>query len=117
MRGLATTLMLAGALSLLAGVDVAAIEDLPCGETKCVFHVELHRSGTEEIRGFCTKASMTEDNSSMDCHPVKGMTCTSPGFNSSSHPYWVCTCTNWSATKKQSATIDVFCPAPSQGPE
>ena len=112
-KRLIKTLVIAGALSVSAGVDVAAIEDLPCYHTKCVFNVLLNKSATEQMRGFCKGVSMDGSNSSMDCHPVKGMTCTSPEFKSKNDDYWACTCTNWSATKKQTATIDVFCPAPS----
>ena len=117
MKDLIKTLVLASALSVLAGVDVAAIEDLPCDQTKCVFHILLNRSGTEQMRGWCQGVTMTGNNSSMDCHPVKGMTCTSPEYRSKNDPYWACSCTNWSTAKKQSATIDVFCPASSEKPK
>lgn len=114
MKALVKTLVFAGALSLLAATDVAAIEDLPCDETKCVFHVLLKEMGTEENRGFCPEVTMTGYNSEMICHPVKGMTCTDAAFVGGKHPYWSCTCTNWNTLKKQTATIDVMCPAPSE---
>ena len=112
MKLLIKTLILSSALSVLAGVDVAAIEDLPCGQAKCVFHVLLNRSGTEENRGWCQGVHITAYNSEMVCHPVKGMTCTDSAYISGKNAYWSCTCTNWSTTKKQSATIDVLCPLP-----
>ncbi len=118
MKGLMSALALGCALPLLAGTAFAkATKQLHCSTTKCAYTEQLNKDGTTSFQGYCDGTNkMTKDNSSMKCHPVKGMTCAGYDFVDldENHPYWSCTCTNWSATKKQDATIDLSCPAPSQ---
>ena len=122
MRGLAKTLVLVSVLSLLAGAALGkAGKQLHCSTTHCSYTEQLKKDGTTSFQGYCDGTNnVTDDNSSMKCHPVKGMTCTASNWTNwvgQKVPYWSCTCTNWSATKKQNATIDVTCPAPSQARE
>ncbi len=118
MKDLVGALILAGVLSVLAGTAFAkATKQLHCSTTKCTYTEQLNKDGTTSFQGYCDGTSyVTEENSEMDCHPVKGMTCMGNYFVNidANHPYWSCTCTNWSATKKLNATIDLLCPAPSQ---
>ncbi len=118
MKRPAKTLILVSALSLWAGTAFGkATQELHCGTTHCTYTEQLHKSGTTSFEGYCDGTNLvTAKNSSMKCHPVKGMTCTVALIivSDPSHSFWSCTCTNWSATKKQNASIDVHCPAPSQ---
>ncbi len=118
MKNLAKTVILASALWLSAGTAFGkAIQQLHCSTTHCTYTEQLHKSGTTSFQGYCDGVhNITQDNSSMACHPVKGMTCTfSKLIEGPVKPYyWGCTCTNWSATKRQNASIDLHCPAQSQ---
>ncbi len=110
MKDLVRTLLLGGALSLLAGGAFAwKTEDLHCDTSKCAFDEELGPSQTKSYIGYCDGYSNSPSNSTMVCHAVKGMTCTNAQFGS----HWSCICTNW-AIKEQHTTIDVYCKAPNQ---
>ncbi len=115
MKGLMSALVLGCALPFLAGEAFAeATKQLHCSTTKCAYTEQLNKDGTTSFQGYCDGTNnVTNKNSSMKCHPVEGMTCTVPFWIhlDKEHPYWSCTCTNWSATKKQDATIDLSCPA------
>ena len=114
MEDLARKLLLAGALCVLAGAAFAKqSEQLHCKQTKCVYSEEMGPDQTKQYQGFCDGVQMTNQNSSMKCHPVDHMTCTVAYFISGApkNPYCSCTCTNWSATKRKNATVDVACPA------
>ncbi len=118
MQNLAKTVMLVGALSLCTGAAFGkATQQLHCSTTHCTYTEQLHKSGTTSFQGYCDGTQQIfENNSSMKCHPAKGMTCTFAYIVGSptGHTFWSCTCTNWSATKKQNATIDINCPTPNQ---
>ncbi len=114
MKHLAKTLILVSALSLSAGSAFAKIVELHCSTTKCVYTEHLGGLATKTLQSYCDGTQgLDQKNSSMICHPVKGMTCTAAVWVDSepSHPYWLCSCTNWD-TKAQDATIDVTCPLP-----
>lgn len=103
MKGLIATLVLCGALSVLAGNAVAAV-DLVCGLTECKYNEELGPDKTKTFHAYCTGESMADYN--MACHAVKGTTCTDPF---SMKNYWSCSCTNWNATERKTVSIDVLC--------
>ena len=112
MRDQVKTLLLAGALSVLAGGAIAKqVEDLHCGQSKCVYDEEMGPSQTKTYLGYCDGYHNEATNSTMYCHPVKGMTCSFIGFTTD---HWNCICTNWIATKEQHATIDMDCPGPNK---
>ena len=122
MRSLAKTLILVSALSLWAGTAFGkATQQLHCSTTHCNYTEQLKKLGTTSFYGYCDGTNnVTDDNSSMKCHPVKGMTCTGSNWTDWANqkvPYWSCTCTNWNSAKKLNASIDVYCPAPSQNPK
>ena len=115
MRALAKTLILVSALSLWAGPAFAKIKELHCSETKCVYNDLMGKWATTTFQGYCDGTQgVGQQNSSMVCHAVTGMTCTGADWVNSdpSHPYWLCSCTNWNTKKKLTATIDVTCPPP-----
>lgn len=107
MKALARTVLLVGALSVLAGGAIAKqVEDLHCEQSKCAYNEEIGPSQTKTYQGYCDGYRNEDSNSTMYCHPVKGMTCSFIGFVDD---HWTCTCTNWK-TKEQHATIDLYCP-------
>lgn len=109
MKALAGILLLAGALSVLAGGAIAKqVENLHCKQPKCAFNEELGPSQTKTFNGYCDAYKNSPTNSDMICHAAKGMTCT---VVSSITGHWQCMCTNWNA-KKQHTTIDVYCQGP-----
>ncbi len=109
MKYLAKTLIFASALCLLSGMAAAKKVHINCQDSaKCVHYEDMGKSQTDEFYGQCN--GNIPNGMKMVCHPVKGMTC-SPANPSIDAKYLVCECTNWSATKKQTATIDVLCPA------
>ncbi len=109
MKDLVRTLLLGGALSVLAGGAIAKqVEDLHCQQPHCAFDEELGPSQTKTFKGYCNY-TMDESNSNMICHAVKGMTCTLIILERGN--YWQCMCTNWE-TKERHTTIDVYCPGP-----
>ncbi len=110
MKDLLRTLLIGGALSVLAGGAIAnQTEDLHCKQAKCVFDGELEPSQTKTFSGYCDGYPNNATNSGMVCHAATGMVCDPSKFGQ----HWQCTCTNW-ATKKQPATIDVYCIGPNQ---
>ncbi len=105
MKTLIGTFILCGALSVLAGEAVASeVVSLNCAEGECKFSEELAPDQTHEYRGFC--AGEKPNDFDMDCHAVKGTTCTAP-FPVSN--YRSCSCTNWDPTQRKSVTIDLEC--------
>ncbi len=107
MNGLAKTLLLASALCLLSGMATAKEVYINCqNSAKCVHYEDMGKSQTDDFYAECN--GDVPNGMKMVCHPVKGMTCTTPIYDRGS---LACICTNWSATKKQTATIDVLCPA------
>ena len=114
MKGLVKTLALVSALSLWAGAAFGKIVELHCSTTKCVYNEHFGGGATKTLQGYCDGTQgQGQTNSGMVCHAVDGMTCTKATWVNSdpSHPYWLCSCTNWK-TKAQNTTIDVTCPAP-----
>ncbi len=106
MKDLVRTLLLGGALSILAGGAIAKqVEDLHCGQSQCAFDEEFGPSQTKTFNGYCDGYKNYPTNTNMICHAVKGMTCTMVEFFAD---HWQCQCTNW-ATKEQHTTIDVYC--------
>ncbi len=110
MKDLVRTLLLCGALSVLAGGAIAKqVEDLHCKQAKCAFGEEFGPSQTKTFNGYCDGYSNDRDNSNMICHAAKGLTCTIAVISEN----WRCTCTNWDI-KEQHTTIDVYCEGPNQ---
>ncbi len=110
MKDLVSTLLLGGALFVLAGGAIAKQgEDLHCNTSNCAFDEELGPSQTKTFIGYCDGYSNAPSNSTMVCHAVKGMTCTNAQFDN----HWSCICTNWE-TKERHTTIDVYCKDPNQ---
>ncbi len=108
MNGLTKTLALASALCLLSGTATAKDVRINCqNSAKCVHYEEMGKSQTDGFIAQCNGGTVT--GMSLVCHPVKNMTCTKGKFDPD-HEAYTCACTNWSATKKQTATIDVLCP-------
>ncbi len=106
MKHLAKTLMLASALCLLSGMATAKPIKINCqNSAKCVHYEDMGKSQTDDFYGQCNGG--TPNGMNMVCHPVKGMTCNEAQQDNN---YLNCTCTNWSATKRQTATIDILCP-------
>lgn len=104
MKGLVSTLVLGGALSLLTGTTAvkANTVKLHCDQSKCTYSEQMNASATTNFLGWCD--GVNPDDYTMACHPVKGMTCIAgQGQNN-----WDCLCTNW-ATKKQHVKIDLIC--------
>ncbi len=109
MKDLVRTLLLGGALSVLAGGAIAKyVVPLHCQQPKCAFDVELGPSQTKVFHGYCDGYHTTYPNSNMICHKAKDLTCTVTVFEDN---YWQCTCTNW-AIKEQHTTINVYCQNP-----
>ncbi len=107
MNGLTKTLALASALCLSSGMATAKEVDINCQDSdKCVHYENMGKSQTDAFYALCNGS--VPNGMKMVCHPVKGMTCTVAVEYENSLS---CVCTNWSATKKQTATIDIMCPA------
>ncbi len=105
MKVVLSTLILCGTLSVMAGAAVAKqVVPLHCETGTCKFSQELAPYQTTQFDGFCAGKSAAEF--SMRCHPVNGMTCTSPH---PINPYWTCDCTNWSTGQKANVQIDLYC--------
>ncbi len=106
MKDLVRTLLLGGALSVLAGGAIAnQVEELHCQQSECAFDEELGPSQTRIFHGYCAGEKVSEYK--MVCHAVKGTTCTKGVSVASS--YWSCTCTNWDPTQRKYVTIDILC--------
>ena len=118
MKGLVTSLILVGALSFWGGTEVAkASTSLSCSTTSCSFNEEIGPAGTKTYHGHCDSTGntkVTDQNSSMKCHPGDHETCTNSFWEKDKNDfYWTCTCTNDSVTKQAHPTIDIGCPPPS----
>ncbi len=106
MNGLAKTLVLASALCLLSGMAAAKKVHINCQDSaKCVHYEDMGKSQTDNFFAQCNGSR--PDGMSMVCHPVNDMTCSKAVSDGES---MTCECVNWSATKKQTATIDILCP-------
>ena len=106
MKGLISTLVFCGTLSLLAGPAMAKAEvSLHCQKGTCTYTEELGPDQTHEYRGFCAGENTAEFR--MVCHAVKGTTCT--GILAGNKNYWYCNCTNWNTKAEKHVTIDLEC--------
>ncbi len=107
MKGIISTLVFCGTLSLSAGPAVAKAEvSLHCQKGTCAYTEELGPDQTKQFEGYCAGEAVSDFK--MVCHAVKGTTCTKPVASPFSQ-YWSCTCTNWNATQRKNVTIDVEC--------
>ncbi len=118
MKDLVMVLGVGGCLLLWAGAAVAKpTVQLHCSKTSCQYTEEIGPLGTKTYEGYCDgtgNTKVTEFNSHMYCHAVKGLTCAGPAWQfMGTHPFWSCTCTNWNTTHEAHIDIDISCPAPS----
>lgn len=114
MNGLFKTLVLAGALSVLAGADGAkAVQELSCSQTKCSYNEEFGPSQTKTFHGHCNSSTpMTSGNSKMICYKAEFLACSTGVIENQgkSDTFWKCTCINGSDKNRAYTTISLSCP-------
>ena len=105
MKGLIRTLVLAGALFVVAGAaTVNADVKLTCDQPKCQYNERLGKSQTKSYDLYCKGATSTSQYT-YGCHPPKHVTCWPGDYKE----YYNCYCTNWSAESAKYVDIDIIC--------
>ena len=106
--------------SLLAVISVvffsssalSAVKWYDCNYSACHYQFELRKLGTREFRGQCNgeQPPVKDWANGMDCsgRGAPAVTCTVT-LSPLVHKYSTCSCTNWNATKKNNANIEIRC--------